>query len=405
MANKQVGVTLTFTADTAQAKRSMQELQTLLNKIAYSGGTATGTDKMVNSLHQASAAAMELQTHLSNAFNASTGKIDLSLLDKSLKASNSNITDLTTSLLSAGKTGQQAFVQVAQQIAQAEQPIVRVNKRLKDFSISLKNAMKYQLSNAIIQGFTSSINSAIGYAKDLNNSLNDIRIVSGKSADEMARFAEQANQAAKRLSSTTTDYTKAALIYTQQGLPDEEVSKRTEVTIKMANVAGTTAQKVSDQMTAVWNNFYDGSKSLEYYSDVMVKLGAATASSTDEISEGVNKFAATAKTVGMSYEYATAALATITARTRESASVVGNSLRTLFARLQGLQLGETLDDGTTLNKYSKALDAVGISIKDQSGELKSMDTLIDEMGTKWKNLSNDQQVALAQTVAGKLMLA
>lgn len=173
----------------------------------------------------------------------------------------------------------------------------------------------------------------------------------------------------------------------------------------MANVAGTTAQKVSDQMTAVWNNFYDGSKSLEYYSDVMVKLGAATASSTDEISEGVNKFAATAKTVGMSYEYATAALATITARTRESASIVGNSLRTLFARLQGLQLGETLDDGTTLNKYSKALYAVGINIKDQNGELKSMDTLIDEMGAKWKNLSNDQQVALAQTVAGKLMLA
>lgn len=217
MANKQVGVTLTFTADTAQAKRSMQELQTLLNKIAYSGGTATGTDKMVNSLHQASAAAMELQTHLTNAFNANTGKIDLSLLDKSLKASNSNITDLTTSLLSAGKAGQQAFVQVAQQIAQAEQPIVRVNKRLKDFSVSLKNAMKYQLSNAIIQGFTSSINSAIGYAKDLNASLNDIRIVSGKSADEMARFAEQANQAAKRLSSTTTDYTKANLIFFQQG--------------------------------------------------------------------------------------------------------------------------------------------------------------------------------------------
>ena len=79
-------------------------------------------------------------------------------------------------------------------------------------------------------------------------------------------------------------------------------------------------------MTAVWNNFYDGSKSLEYYSDVMVALGAATASSTDEISEGVNKFAATAKTVGLSYEYATSALATLTATTRESADTVGNAL-------------------------------------------------------------------------------
>lgn len=175
----------------------------------------------------------------------------------------------------------------------------------------------------------------------------------------------------------------------------------------MANVAGTSAQKVSDQMTAVWNNFYDGSKSLKYYSDVMVKLGAVTASSTDEISEGVNKFAATAKTVGLSYEYAASALATVTARTRESADVVGNAMKTLFARIQGLNLGETLDDGTTLNKYSKALAAVGIDIKTQSGDLKDMDDILDELGEKWGTISRDQQTALAQTVAGRecLMLA
>jgi hypothetical protein len=66
----------------------------------------------------------------------------------------------------------------------------------------------------------------------------------------------------------------------------------------------------------VWNNFYDGSKSLEYYADVMTSLGAATASSTEEISEGLNKFAAIAETVGLSYEYAASALATVTATTR-----------------------------------------------------------------------------------------
>jgi hypothetical protein len=30
-----------------------------------------------------------------------------------------------------------------------------------------------------------------------------------------------------------------------------------------------------------------------------------------------------------------------------------------------LQLGETLDDGTTLNKYSEALATDGVNIKDQ----------------------------------------
>jgi TP901 family phage tail tape measure protein len=140
------------------------------------------------------------------------------------------------------------------------------------------------------------------------------------------------------------------------------VQERTDITIKMANVARESAETVSDQMTAVWNNFDDGSKSLEYYADVMTALGAATASSTAEISDGLDKFAAVAETVGLSYEYATSSLATITATTRQSADVVGNALKTLFARIQGLNLGETLDDGTTLNKYSEALAKVGISI-------------------------------------------
>jgi len=99
----------------------------------------------------------------------------------------------------------------------------------------------------------------------------------------------------------------------------------------------------------------------------MTALGAATASSTDEMSEGLEKFSAVAQTVGLSYEYATAALATVTATTRESASVVGNAFKTLFARLEGLKLGETLDDGTDLNKYSQALATVGVNIKDASG--------------------------------------
>jgi hypothetical protein len=49
----------------------------------------------------------------------------------------------------------------------------------------------------------------------LNESLNNIRIVTGKSTIEMDRFAEKANKAAKVLSTTTTKYTDASLIYFQ----------------------------------------------------------------------------------------------------------------------------------------------------------------------------------------------
>jgi TP901 family phage tail tape measure protein len=167
------------------------------------------------------------------------------------------------------------------------------------------------------------------------------------------------------------------------------VEDRTNVTIKLANVAGESAETVSEWMTAIWNNFDDGSETLEHYADVMTALGASTASSSAEIAEGLSKFASVAETVGLSYEYATSALATVTAETRQSADVVGTAFKTLFARIQDLELGKTLDDGTTLGTYSEALEKVGINIKDQQGELKDMNVILDEMGTKWSTLAKD----------------
>jgi TP901 family phage tail tape measure protein len=82
------------------------------------------------------------------------------------------------------------------------------------------------------------VQKAYGYTQDLNKSLNDIRIVSGQSTEQMARFAEKANKAAKSLSTTTNEYAKAALIYYQQGDSGKDITEKTDVTTKMANVTG-----------------------------------------------------------------------------------------------------------------------------------------------------------------------
>lgn len=350
-------------------------------------------------LFEAAKAAQQLNQFLLNA-TTSTGSLDLSKFNASLQQSGMELKDYANRLIAIGPQGEEAFLRVAAAIGRAETPLIRTSSLMDQLWITMKNTMRWQITSSALQGFIGSLQTAYGYAQDLNESLTNIRIVTERSAEDMANFAKQANESAKALSTTTTDYTDAALIYYQQGLSEQEVLDRTETTIKMANAAGVSAQTVSDQLTAVWNNFYDGSKSLEYYADVMVRLGADTASSTDEISEGIQQFASVADTVGLSYEYAASALATVTATTRESANTVGTAFRTLFARIQGLNLGETLDDGTTLNKYSQALEKVGIDIFDVNGEIKTMDTLLDEMGAKWNTLSNDQQIALAQTVAG-----
>lgn len=401
MADRTITVSLDFTANTGQAENALRGLQTSLQNISSMSTLKAGEGVLTKDIAKASQAAMELRMHLQEALNPKTGKLDLSKFSSSLKASKQDIDYYRRTLSAIGPEGQQAFRQLANSIIASETPLKQTNVLVNKLWDGLKRTMGWQLSSSVIHGFMGAIQSAYHYAQDLNQSLNNIRIVTGASTDEMARFADKANKAAKALSSTTTDYTDAALIYYQQGIRDEsEIAQRTDTTIKLANVSRQSAEEVSSQMTAIWNNFDDGSHSLEYYADVITKLGATTAASSSEIAGGMEKFAAVADTVGLSYEYAAASLATIVATTRQSEDTVGTGLRTIFSRLEGLKLGDTLEDGTDLNKYSQALATVGVNIKDTSGNLKKMDTILDETAAKWDTLDQAQKVAFATTVGG-----
>ena len=397
---KQLNVNLSMTADTSQAKAQLQQLKNQLTELTKLNSISNDNFALTKEIQDASTAAAQLKVQLTAATDVNTGKLDLSKFSQQLNQSGMSIDKYYSALTSLGPAGEKAFATLASSIQNADARLGNANSALAQFATTLKNTARWQISSSILHGFMSTLSSAYSYAQDLNKSLNDIRIVTGESEEQMAKFAAQANKAAQSLSSTTTAYTNAALIFYQQGLDDEAVKERTDTVIKMSNVTGDSAEDVSSYMTAIWENFADGSKSLEYYADVITRLGADTAASSAEIAEGIESFASIGETIGLSYEYATSALTTIVAKTRASASEVGNGLRTIFSRLQNLSLGETLDDGTDLTKYSKALETVGVNIKDASGELKDMDTILEDLAGKWDTLDQAEKVALANTVGG-----
>lgn len=396
MANgQQIQVGIKFTADTAQAKQQIQTLQNTLQQISNTPITVQG-----GGIEQAVQAANQLHVALSKAVNVNTGKLNFAELNKSLVSMGTNVTEVGNKLLSMGPQGQKAFQQLAQSISQAEIPAKRLNGVFARFGDTLLRTIRWQVASSLIHGFMSTVSQAVSYIEKLDKSLNSIQIVTQKSDSEMAHFAKTANKAAGELSAVTKEYTDASLIFFQQGLDTKEVIERTNATVKLAKVTGDSIDAVSSKLTAIWNNFDDGTQSLEYYVDVITALGASTAASSDEIATGLQKFSAVADTVGLSYEKATAALATVVAQTRQSADVVGTSFKTIFARIEGLKLGETLDDGVTLNQYSSALAKIGVNILDSNNELKDMDTILNDIGERWNKISKSQQVALAQTVGG-----
>ena len=402
-------IKLAFSADVSAVKRELKDLRTDLDSLTLNlkstdkhGNFDTQINNTINLIAQ-------LQGQL-DAATTKTGSIKLDVLAKEFNKvaqPGQNATDVMShyvstlrSLSSSYPEAGRAAERFVNQVQSAYDPMNKLNGVLGEAVHRLGGEIIKTFNYALINKFTQSIGDAVSYAKHLNANLTDIRIVSGQSAEQMAEFAKYANNAAKALGATTNEYVKGALIYYQQGLSDEEVKARTDTTIKLANTSGESADAISSYMTSIWNNFDDGTKSLEYYADALSYLGAVSAASNADIAQGLQSFAATANTVGLSYEYATAALTTLVDKTQQSASTIGNSLKTIFARLESLKLGETLEDGVDLTKYTQALSTVGVEVLDTNGELRDMDSILDDLASKWDTLSRAQKNALAQTVGG-----
>jgi len=78
-----------------------------------------------------------------------------------------------------GPEGQKAFMSLAQSIVEADVPLKRTSALISEMWTVLKNTARWQISSSALHSFTGAISSAYRYAEDLNESLNNIRIVTG----------------------------------------------------------------------------------------------------------------------------------------------------------------------------------------------------------------------------------
>lgn len=342
-----------------------------------------------------------LQNGMKEAFDPKINTVNIDNFNASLKRNETDLKQVVSDISKFGTVGDRALAQVVQRFTTLDIQVKQTHSFLEKMGTTLANTLRWQAATKAIQTMTGSIQSAYYFTKDLNQSLNNIRIVTDKSAESMDKFAAKAVVAAKALGKSTTDYTNASLIYYQQGLTDEEVEQRTQTTLKAANVTGQSASAVSEELTAVWNGFQIEIDKTEETIDKLAAVAAHSASNLEEISTAMSKVASAANMTGVSVDQLAAQISTIISVTRQAPETVGTALKTIYARMSDLKLGETDEDGVALGDVSGTLESLGINILDTTGELRDMGVVIEEVAEKWKVLSTAQQTALAESLAGK----
>lgn len=396
----QINMDMRFNVDKSNLQLVKNELQDIqkLTTLELSSKSLNVTKEQ---LAQVKYAADAVQTAMEKAFNVNLGTLNITKFQNELTKAGFSLDEIYSRLSSVGAGGMKAFQNISSSILTSNLQLKQTSKILDNIAQTMVNTAKWGAASGIFNNLANSVQKAWNYTVKLDTSLNNIRVVSKKSAEEMERFARQANAAAQKLGTSTRDYTNAALIYYQQGLSDQEVKARADVTLKAANVTGQSGEDTSKQLTAIWNGYKVSAAESELYIDKVAKVAASTSADLKEMATAMSKVAAAAKTSGVDIDRLNGMIATVVSTTREAPESIGTSFRTIFARLGDLKMGKTDEDGVGLGTVSTKLQEVGVQILDQTGNMRNMGDIIDDIAKKWNNWNQAQKQSAAIALAGQ----
>lgn len=352
---------------------------------------------MTNEIAKATQQAMILEKAMKR---ATTDKgISYYALNSELQKAGTNAAKLTATLAKGGQQFAASLNAANVALAQSDRTLISLSSKIKEMSRVMVQSFKFTAAQATLQAISNAAREAYQWVYDLDKTITNIGVVTGYTGDQLDKVTQNAIAGAKELRIAANDYAEGALIFYQQGLGDDEVARRVEITAKSARAAGQSLEAMSSQLTAIWNTYQMTGDEMERAASVGAKMAGDTAVDFADIAEAMQTAAAPAEQMGVSYNSLAAIIATVGDTTQQSASVIGNAFKTIFSRFQQLK-AEGTDGEVTLNRVSSQLQSLGINVLDASGELRQLDNVIMEVGTQWDSWSQKQQLAVAQLVGG-----
>ena len=257
------------------------------------------------------------------------------------------------------------------------------------------------LGTSLSNLFQTGLSRGIEFFKDYDEILTRTMMVTGQTREEVNSLTSSYNKLANQLSSTTKDVAAAQLVFYQQGLGTSEALKMTEASIAVSKTGGIDAAEAADRLTAAVRGYQLSANEAMDIADKMSALDAAAASSVDELTVAMQKSASQARMAGLDLDYYMAYLSTMQEVTREAPENIGTAMKSITSRLQEIKdIGKIEEDGTTFSNVAKALTSIGIAATDSSGQLRTLQDIMNELGPMWNTLDRNHKAYIATVLAG-----
>lgn len=263
----------------------------------------------------------------------------------------------------------------------------------------------YLGAQVIFNKITEAIKKAVNKVEELNKAQTDLQIVTQKSTSEMKYLMQDYNQLAKDMSSTTLNITESADQWLRQGKFISETNELIQDSVILSKIGKIESAKATEYLTSAMNGFHVSSENVIEIIDKLSAVDLNAAVSSGGLAEAMSKCSNSANIAGISMDSLIGYIGTVAEVTQKSDSVIGESFKTIMARMGKIKLNDWIDeDGTDIsgeiNDVEKTLGKFGISLRESATEFRNFENVIYDVGKAWNQFSSVDKNAIANAFGG-----
>lgn len=236
---------------------------------------------------------------------------------------------------------------------------------------------------------------------DLDSAATDLALATGANSEEAYKLLEQYNALGKRLRATTTQVAEGATEWLRQGRSAAETSTLIEQSMILSKVGAMSADEATKNLTSTMKGFKLEVEDVAGVVDRLTALDLKAAVTSADLATAVARTASSANLAGVGLDKLLGYITVVEETTQKSAETIGESFKTIFARMGNVKLGKFLDDdGEDLSDTEKILSSFGIALRKNNDQFREFDDVLDEVAARWSDFTNVEQSAIATTIAG-----
>ena len=230
---------------------------------------------------------------------------------------------------------------------------------------------------------------SVKLAADFEKGMGTVQSISGATGTDLEMLSKKAKEMGLKTKYSASESAEAFKYMAMAGWKAGEMADGIEGVMYLAGATGEDLAGTSDIVTDALTAFGMQAKDTNKFVDVLAQTANKSNTSVSMLGESFKYVAPVAGALKFNAQDVSTALG-LMANSGIKASSAGTALRSLFTRM-----------AKPTKESQTAMDALGISLTDSQGNMKSLDTIMRETRKSFAGLTESQKAQYAAALAGK----